>query len=1263
MKKGKRIIAFVLSALMAASALPFTASASSNKVTITPGATADGGTPVTKPVGSVESTVEPYIIDMTSVGNLARSGAEWRAFDNEQEGKQKFVVNSGDDNSCQLLYYVSEKAASFAPFRGFLRFKAADTITKEHKWIRITYKAVDDIAATVNLLNNAGGGDIDIVTNTMASNGEWVVSEPVNIDACGILDRFVVGNHVTVQYTSTNPNAKFYIKNVMFFGSKEQAYAYTDEADMSINYSQLTFGISGNGTTLSGSNYGNYTFNDGEGTLDIVYAESTNMKSNYMAKIQFKSAGDYNNDHIYLRVLYAAKHPEGVDSVGMYMVSDHNGATTLVASDVKDTAGEFVLSPTQCLANTQNDRFSSGKHVSFVTDDNTPGGEYRIKALFFFATREEADAFVPSLNNSVKLTINGNDISLYKIVADTDIPAVYDAAFSLQSRIYEVTGVKLDVVGDDSTPSEYEIIVGRNDRTESVKKFNELQNAEYKSNRAVICLEGNKLVFCTALPKACQSLVDSFKLTKLYEGITKLPESIVIDESVFVDTEVNPFTPLSWGDTENVDDPEVFNYSFDFDEGYFNEENTEDSFEYYNGVMRTKAGVKTGLSYVHVYEKDVEMSASLKYTEAENDGEFGVMTRYNSAFAWIKAGYDFKNGEWYIDTCMGADFYTERIAVKADSIKADTWYTLTLKVDENVAKFYVNGEKILESDKASHLSPGRVGVYTDGASIAVDNAKITLISGEGIIWKDVAHTKLETTYYMEGGTVYEMLDGSLIYQHHSGTCYKSVDDGKSWTATVTYFPRAGYPNMIRLNNGDWLQMFTEGGYWKSRTSSDDGKTWVTGGILCPQKYTGSENAGAGNMNDKLMVTASGRIFYGQNYEGKTAHEGRYVFCEFYFSDDNGKTWYKSDTDSWEIEGNEKQSHFGEAKLLECADGTIRMYDSWNAHGCIVYSDSTDGGKTFGPLQYMYDFPCSRSSMQFCRDVYADNDYTYYMVWVNNETEKAGSGLPRSRLTMAKSTDGKNWTVLGDVWRWENEYRGINQVVDPFINVTEDYVLVGSGFSEHTFTANEGAVEGHNAQRQHIYSIPKASLEEGEALYKFTDVDSNDSYYEAVKYAVDNGLFNGTSDTTFAPDTVMNRAMFVTVLGRLAKADVSKYTTPTFDDVKADQWYTSYVEWAAANGIVNGIGGGKYGVDGQITVEQACTILYRYANGKTAAEKSGLTVADFTDGECVSSWATDAVKWTVENGIYTGVGEALSPSCAAPRWLVATMFANYVNVIG
>ena len=118
--------------------------------------------------------------------------------------------------------------------------------------------------------------------------------------------------------------------------------------------------------------------------------------------------------------------------------------------------------------------------------------------------------------------------------------------------------------------------------------------------------------------------------------------------------------------------------------------------------------------------------------------------------------------------------------------------------------------------------------------------------------------------------------------------------------------------------------------------------------------------------------------------------------------------------------------------------------------------------------------------------------------------------------------------------------------------------------------------------------------------------------------------------------------------------------PTFDDVASGQWYTPYVEWAAANGIVNGIGNGKYGINNAVTVEQALTILYRYTGGKTVSGAGNAKIADFADHTAVSSWAADAVKWAVENGIYVGQNGKLEPQSGASRALVAEMFRNLAS---
>ena len=160
---------------------------------------------------------------------------------------------------------------------------------------------------------------------------------------------------------------------------------------------------------------------------------------------------------------------------------------------------------------------------------------------------------------------------------------------------------------------------------------------------------------------------------------------------------------------------------------------------------------------------------------------------------------------------------------------------------------------------------------------------------------------------------------------------------------------------------------------------------------------------------------------------------------------------------------------------------------------------------------------------------------------------------------------------------------------------------------------------------------------------------------------------------------MNRAMFVTVLGRLAgvtevsavEKDGVTYTewmlaagkwggiavSQTFSDVAEDQWYTDYVHWAAALGILQGYGDGTFGVNDKVTIEQAAVILARYEalQAPPAYDIEG----DYTDADEISDWAMDAMRWAVMEEIYTGyTGGELRPKQNAPRALVAQMLYNY-----
>ena len=94
-------------------------------------------------------------------------------------------------------------------------------------------------------------------------------------------------------------------------------------------------------------------------------------------------------------------------------------------------------------------------------------------------------------------------------------------------------------------------------------------------------------------------------------------------------------------------------------------------------------------------------------------------------------------------------------------------------------------------------------------------------------------------------------------------------------------------------------------------------------------------------------------------------------------------------------------------------------------------------------------------------------------------------MTRSRLALARSTNGKDWHFLGDIWRWEHNYMSsgshIAHVVDAFVKTTRDYVICGAGYSEQLEIKEAGDFAYHHAQRQHIYSIKKDSLTEHDTL--------------------------------------------------------------------------------------------------------------------------------------------------------------------------------------
>ncbi|WP_322203852.1 S-layer homology domain-containing protein [Acutalibacter intestini] len=183
-----------------------------------------------------------------------------------------------------------------------------------------------------------------------------------------------------------------------------------------------------------------------------------------------------------------------------------------------------------------------------------------------------------------------------------------------------------------------------------------------------------------------------------------------------------------------------------------------------------------------------------------------------------------------------------------------------------------------------------------------------------------------------------------------------------------------------------------------------------------------------------------------------------------------------------------------------------------------------------------------------------------------------------------------------------------------------------------------------------------------AASSFTDVPQNAWYYEPVTYMAENGYMSGTGDNKFSPNQTTTRAMFVTVLGRIAGIDQNQYKgTCTFRDVKKD-WAEPYIAWASQNNIVNGVGDNRFGPNNYVTREQAALILFNYLKRDYTLTIDSKFLDNAPDKVNVSSWAVEAMQWATSAALMRGdANGTLRPRYSATRAEIATIFKRFIEI--
>lgn len=298
----------------------------------------------------------------------------------------------------------------------------------------------------------------------------------------------------------------------------------------------------------------------------------------------------------------------------------------------------------------------------------------------------------------------------------------------------------------------------------------------------------------------------------------------------------------------------------------------------------------------------------------------------------------------------------------------------------------------------------------------------------------------------------------------------------------------------------------------------------------------------------------------------------------------------------------------------------------------------------GNIEYWYCEACNR----YFSDANGDHEITQADTVIPKRQSSGGSSSSSYPITAPAKTENGSVTVSP-----KNASAGstVTITVKPdsgyvleTISVTDkngnDLKLTDKGNGKYTFTMPGSKVE-----------VKVTFMEDNSVLNFFYDVPNDAYYYEAVKWAAENGITGGVGNSLFAPNQPCTRAQIVTFLWRVAGSPVVNYLMP-FTDVDEGAYYAEAVRWAASTGIVTGLTETTFGTNDGCTRAQAAAMIYRYVQeqgkGFTGA---WMFLLPFTD---VPEWAYESVAWCYMNGVTTGVSEtAFAPGNDCTRAQIVT----------
>ena len=615
--------------------------------------------------------------------------------------------------------------------------------------------------------------------------------------------------------------------------------------------------------------------------------------------------------------------------------------------------------------------------------------------------------------------------------------------------------------------------------------------------------------------------------------------------------------------------------------------------------------------------------------------------------------------------------------------------------------------------KTTQTNSGYAGVCVQSGASSKDSPNLSLAvnggslttsgsaSGDGIQFVVGAHvaTRATTSLTVTDNAIVDARNGGISVSRTSVTLPTPTPTGNNSSGIVfddkngTVYGKVELQEDITINEGETLTV----GKDASLTVPENVKLTNNGTIVNTGGTLNGEPGGTGKIETTPTIDtqpASQTVTAGETAKFSVTATGENLSYQWQQSTDNGNSWkdiadetnatYTTGKTTMDMNGTQyrcvvknsvKEVTSNTATLTVTAIPTYEITVQTDGHGTASASSTT-----------------ARAGEQITLTATPNSGYRFAGWTSSDNITFANAGSAQTTFTMpAKDTTiTANWKKKssgGSVFFWdlkfdtnggskidtvtEWEYSTID--LDEYVPEKEGYKFVGwyadedltKEIDEVYLTQDTTVYAKWEKIKEEVPEEPEETeeIKEPETI-SFKDVKESDWFYEAVSYAVENGLMSGMSEDIFAPNTPLTREMLAVILWNLEGNPTPNDVAP-FLDVTSDKYYANAIAWANENGIVAGYGD-TFGVGDSITREQFAVMLYNYAQyqGYDVSVGEDTNILSYTDAFDISNYAYPAMQWACGAGIMSGNDDGtLNPQGKATRAEAATMLMNFCeNVV-